>query len=104
MTGMASAEELVASTLKLVTLPAVYLRAKKVIDDPDSTLGDLAEVIGQDPAITVRLLRIANSAFFGFAARIDTVVRAVNILGMQQVHDLLLATSVSTTFSETPPT
>jgi len=96
---MLSAEELVASTVDLVTLPAVYLRAKELIDDPDSSLAEVAEVIGQDPAMTVRLLRIANSAFFGFAARIETVMRAVNILGTQQVHDLLLATSVSNAFS-----
>lgn len=87
---MLSAEQLVESTVDLVTLPAVYLRARERIDDPDSSLGEVAEVIGQDPAMTARLLRIANSAFFGFAARIETVGRAVNILGTQQVHDLCL--------------
>jgi len=96
---MLSAEQLVESTVDLVSLPAVYLRAKERIDDPDSSLDEVAEVIGQDPAMTARLLRIANSAFFGFAARIETVGRAVNILGTQQVHDLLLATSVSNAFS-----
>ena len=98
---MMTPAELVADTVKLVSLPAVYLRAREMMADPHVPLRRVGEVIASDPAMTARLLRIANSAYFGFAARIETAVRAVTILGTQQVHDLLLATSLATAFSDT---
>ena len=49
----------------------------------------------QAAALTARLLKIVNSAYFGFAAQIDTVNHAVSILGVQQIQDLVLATSVA---------
>ena len=93
--------ELVNDTVKLVSLPAVYLRARELLDDPNIPLNRVGEVVASDPGMTARLLRIANSAYFGFAARIETPARAVAILGTQQVHDLLLATSLATVFSGT---
>lgn len=86
---------LVANTVDLATLPTVYVQARALIEDPDSSIGELTAVISHDPAMTGRLLRISNSAYFGMAARIDTVARAITLLGMQQVHDLVLATSVA---------
>jgi HD-like signal output (HDOD) protein len=96
-------QELVDSIVKLVSLPQVYLRVKSLLDDPDASLADVGEVITQDPGLTSRLLKITNSAFFGFPGRIETVSRAVTILGTQQLHDLLLATSVATAFSGLSP-
>ncbi len=97
------AHELVSQVVRLTTLPMVYLRVKKSVEDPNSSLLELAEIIAQDPALTLQLLRIANSAFFGFAAKISTVSRAVNLLGTQQVHDLALAASVAKTFESISP-
>lgn len=83
---------------QLVSLPAVYLRLKAVIDDPNFSMADVATVVSQDPAMTARLLRQVNSAYFGFTTPIDTVTRAVSLLGTHQVHDLVLAASVAKTF------
>ena len=96
-------QELVDSVVKIVSLPQVYVRVKGLLDDPDASLADVGEVIAQDPGLTARLLKITNSAFFGFPGRIETVSRAVTILGTQQLHDLLLATSVATAFSGLSP-
>ena len=92
-------EELLSSTTKMYSMPDVYFRVKALVDDPDARMADLASVIGADPGLTARLLRLANSAFFGMTARVDTVSKAVNLLGMQQVHDLVLATSITRTFA-----
>ena len=97
------AHELVSQVVRLTTLPMVYLKVKKLVEDPNSSLLELSEIIAQDPALTLKLLRIANSAFFGFAAKISTVSRAVNLLGTQQVHDLALAASVAKTFASISP-
>ena len=83
---------------KLVSLPDVYLRLKDILDNPDFAMAEVAIAISQDPSITLRLLRIVNSSLYGFATKIDSVSRAITMLGTQQVHDLVLATSVAEAF------
>ena len=90
--------EKVTANAKLISLPDVYFRLRDVLNDPEYCMGDVADVISHDPAMTTRLLRLVNSAYFGLAAKIDTVNRAVSMLGTQQVHDLVLAASVAQTF------
>lgn len=96
---MPSAHELVQSCTSVFTLPEMYFRVRDVVDDPNSTMDDLAAAIKLDPAISARLLRIVNSPLYGFAKRVDTVTRAVSLLGMQAVNDLVTATTVGRTFS-----
>lgn len=95
---MATVWQQVTAKAKLVSLPEVYIQLKNLLDQPDYTIGDAAAIIERDPALATRLLRLVNSSFFGLAARVDTVFRAVNMLGAQQVHDLALATSVAQSF------
>lgn len=95
---MSTVWEEISTKVKLISLPDVYLRLKEVLDDPNYTMGGVAEVITHDPAITIRLLRIVNSAYFGLATQIDSVSRAVNLLGTQGIHDLVLAASVAQSF------
>ncbi len=96
---MPTANELVQSCTSVFTLPEIYFRVREVVDDPDSTMDDLANVLKLDPAISARLLRIVNSPFYGFAKQIDTISRAVNLLGLQAINDLVTATTVGRTFS-----
>ncbi|MEK6586405.1 MAG: HDOD domain-containing protein, partial [Nitrospirota bacterium] len=84
------------------TLPEIYFRVREVVNDPDSTMDDLAEVLKLDPAISARLLRIVNSPFYGFPKQIDTISRAVNLLGTQAINDLVTATTVGRTFAGMP--
>jgi len=83
---------------KLVTLPDAYLRLKAILDKQNFAMDDIANAISQDPAITMRLLRIVNSSLYGFSKKIDTVSRAIAMLGTLQIHDLVLATSVAQSF------
>jgi HD-like signal output (HDOD) protein len=96
---MPSAHELVESCTSVFTLPEIYFRVRDVVDNHDSTMDDLADAIKLDPAISARLLRIVNSPMYGFAKQVDTITRAVNLLGMQSVNDLVTATTVGRTFS-----
>ena len=97
---MTTTWEQVTNTAKLISLPDIYLQLKAVLDNPDYAMTDVAVVISHDPALTARLLRLVNSSYFGLATRIDTVSHAINMLGTQQVHDLVLATSVAETFKD----
>jgi len=99
---MTTVWEQVTANAKLISLPEVYLRVKELLAQPDFSMADVAMVIGQDPALTTRLLRLVNSPYFGLAAKIETVFRAINMLGTRQVHDLALATSVAHSFADMP--
>lgn len=98
--GTCSSAERLASELKeLISLPDVYLRLQQVMQSDEASMDKVAEVLTLDPALVARLLRIANSALYSFPSRVDTVTRAVSILGVQQIHDLVLATSVAKAFA-----
>lgn len=96
----ASAEEsltantLVAGVGTLLSLPTVCERLAEVVNDPLCSYRDVARIIGEDPGLTARLLHLANSGFYGFPTKIDTITRAVTIIGTHQLRDLALATRV----------
>jgi putative nucleotidyltransferase with HDIG domain len=94
--------ELVKGVGDLVTLPDVFIRINQLVEDPDSTLDDITKVVSQDPSFTVRLLRVANSPFYGFPSTVETVSRAVTLIGTSQIRNLALSTSVSRTFAGLP--
>jgi putative nucleotidyltransferase with HDIG domain len=73
-----------------------------MVDDPRSSAADIGELIRQDPGLTARLLRIANSPFYGFPSRIDSVPRAITVIGTNQLRHLILATSTIQVFSDFP--
>lgn len=89
-----TAAELAARARELATLPDIYARIKQILDDPTSSHGDVADALATDPALAARLLRVANSAFYGRPATISTISGAVGLLGTQHIHDLVLATAV----------
>jgi len=98
-----TAAQLVEGVETLKSLPAAYLHIKRVIDDPRSSTNDLAKAISADPALTARVLRLVNSPLYGFNSKIETVSRALVVLGIQQIHDLALATSVAAVFKSARP-
>lgn len=87
--------EIVAAVGSLVTLPDVYLRVKRVFDNPLATAAEMGQAIVSDPALTARVLKLVNSAAFGLGVEVNTVSRAVTILGFQRLHDLVLASSLA---------
>ncbi|HED35055.1 MAG TPA: HDOD domain-containing protein, partial [Gammaproteobacteria bacterium] len=89
---MYTAQTLIKESIELISLPDVYIRLREVITSPNSSMSDVAQIIAHDPSITARLLKLVNSPFFGLVSKVDTMTRAINLLGTQQVHDLVLAT------------
>lgn len=97
-----SAAELVRDHIDLVSLPEVCMQVQSVADDPRSTASDMGAVIAQDPALTARLLQLVNSAYFGFPAKVETVTRAVSLVGLRQLKTLALAVSAVELFDRVP--
>ncbi len=97
-----SVQELVQGTLQLASLPEVVMRTIDLINDPETSAAAIGQVLAEDPALTARLLKIVNSPFYGFPSRIDTVSRAITVIGTLELLDLILATSVIKAFRGIP--
>lgn len=79
----------------LPTLPAYYLELQKTFQNIENTSANkLADVIVRDPALSLRLLKWANSSLFGQANRVETILRALVVLGLNLVRDLVMTISV----------
>ncbi len=90
---MSPVASLVDGMLDLVPLPQAYVRIREIVDDPGASLRAISEVVTSDPALTGRVLRLANSAYLALASRVDSIDHAVRVLGLSQIHDIALATS-----------
>ena len=96
------ANDLVRDISGLVTLPDVYLRISKLLDDPNSASSDIAKAVGQDPAFTLRLLKVANSPLYRFPSAVGSVAKAVSVIGTAQIRNLALSMSVARSFAGLP--
>ncbi len=97
-----TAKSLVTGSIRLVSLPEVCLRVNEMLDDPDTSASDFGQVISQDTGLTARLLKIVNSSFYGFSSRVETVSRAVAIIGLRELRGLVIAASAVEIFSRIP--
>jgi len=96
------ASDLLQGDVRLASPPEVYARLRKLVDDPQSTTGMLAEVIEHDPGLSARILKLANSAFFALPQEVDSIAEAVSIVGVHELQDLVLATEVIQHFDNIP--
>ena len=97
-------QSLIGPDLELVSLPEIFYQIEAVINNPRSSAFQIAEVISKDPSLSAKLLRIVNSAFYGFPKQVDTISRAVAMVGSDQLHLLTLGTSVIALFRDIPST
>lgn len=93
-------EDLLNSRINLCSPPEVFLHVSEILDDPTKSTTDAARVIENDPGLCARLLKIVNSAYFGFPTEIVTVSRAITMIGASQLRNLVLATVVLNRFSD----
>jgi putative nucleotidyltransferase with HDIG domain len=82
----------------LPSLPKVFQDLLAELENEDSSPRRLANIIGQDPSMTAKILQMANSALFGPAARISSPVQAVLILGLETIKAAVLAVHVFRSF------
>jgi len=95
-------ERLVDETSTVYSLPLIYERLNDIINHPRCSIADIAQIITEDQGLTARLLKLANSPMFGYFSKIDSIDKAVTIIGTQQLRDMALAMSVMEIFSDIP--
>lgn len=72
---------------------------EEALQSPQCSLVTMGDAIEKDPDLTARLLRLGNSSFYGFSSRLTTVTEAISLIGIQQVQDLILASSIVERFA-----
>jgi putative nucleotidyltransferase with HDIG domain len=88
--------------IKLPEIPSIIFTLNDTIADPFSSADDIAQVINKSPGLSALLLRIVNSAFYGFPSRIDSVTRAVTIIGSKEVSAIAVGISTMEVFKDIP--
>ncbi len=96
---MTSLQYLLAEIQNLKPIPAVTHQLLEVVDNPDSSMEDIANVIQYDPVMTANVLRACNSAYFGLKHPAESIKDAVSMLGTDQVIELVLLKSGAASFS-----
>jgi HD-like signal output (HDOD) protein len=94
LAGSEQVKTLVARINKLPTLPTSYQRLVEVLKSPNSSIDDVAEIISTDPAMTARLLKLVNSAYFGLQKPVADVARAGALLGLDRIMALVLGQGI----------
>jgi len=81
------------------TLPHIVTRLAQLINDENSTLRDFEELISLDPALVGRLLTLVNSSYYGLVHKVDSVSRAIALLGMKNLHNIAVTDALKGMFN-----
>jgi putative nucleotidyltransferase with HDIG domain len=81
------------------TLPVVAMKVNELINDPNSSGSDIAEVLKKDQVLTAKILRLVNSSYYGIPGGVADVQRALAFLGFNTLAQLVLSLSVFSFFS-----
>lgn len=96
-------ERLVEKLNDLPTLPTVVYELNAIINNPMSSLGKIESIMEKDQAITTKVLRMANSAYYGVRGGVTKISRAVTCIGLDAVNQLVLSASVVSAFKVKGP-
>lgn len=95
-------DELTRQEVELASLPNIFYQISESLNNPHSSAAYVAEVISKDVALSAKLLKMVNTPFYGFSSKIDTLSRAVTIVGTNQLTNLALGVSVIAAFEGIP--
>ena len=86
--------QLVTQLISVPSPPAVYRRLQEQLALPDASVEKVGQILGEDPAMAMRILQLVNSAFFGLSRRICSPTEAAALLGMETIRALVLWTHI----------
>lgn len=85
---------LVRNVTGLPALPETVRRVRALMDNPATTMSEIASVIEHDPSVSAKVLSLANSSAYGFAHRVENVTKAVTLLGLRETYAVVLTSAV----------
>ncbi|GAA0859082.1 HDOD domain-containing protein [Aliiglaciecola litoralis] len=80
-------------------LPDICLRIRQMLDDHNSDVDDIARIVSMDPSLASKLLKLANSPLFRFRSQVDSISKAVSVLGGEALYNLVMAETAKDAFA-----
>jgi len=93
-------KRVVSSMSQLPSMPMIYQQLLRELENPNTAMKRIGEVISQDLGLTTKVLKLVNSAYFGMTKKIANPVQAVKLLGINTVKALTLSVEVFSQFSD----
>jgi putative nucleotidyltransferase with HDIG domain len=93
MTG-SGLQNIIDNMPNLPTMPNVVMEAMNLIGNPKSNINQLSDIISKDSSITMQILKLVNSAYYGFPTQITTINRAMALLGLNKVKSLIMSVAI----------
>ncbi|MEW6417018.1 MAG: HDOD domain-containing protein [Nitrospirota bacterium] len=93
-------EKIIKGIEDIPTLPYVVFRINNALGNDSVTTNAVSEIIEKDPSLTSRVLRLANSSYYGLSCRVDTIPRAITVLGFNTIRNLAFTTEVFKIFNK----
>lgn len=91
-------EKVRTDTLVLPSLPEIAIKIRKLAEDPDVNLHKMADMISHDPALSARIMKIANSAFVGRSVQVTTLQQATTRIGLRYIKNVVTAMAMEQLF------
>ncbi|MDJ0721139.1 MAG: HDOD domain-containing protein [Desulfobacterales bacterium] len=85
------------------SIPGSALRLLELVDQPDASIQDIEDVLRLDPGLTANVLKLTNSAYFGLPSKVGSVKRAVMLLGLKKLKQLIMASCMSAVMDKDIP-
>ncbi|MGE4422418.1 MAG: HDOD domain-containing protein [Pseudodesulfovibrio sp.] len=103
VTGMGTPETIVEHETELASFPDIFFRIKEVLEDDAASADRIAKVVSTDVGLSAKLLKLVNSPLYGFPQTIDSISRAVALVGGKELSTLALGISAINYFKDIPP-
>ena len=91
-------QTIVSGMESLPSLPNIYCEVIEALQSPDASIKVIGELVEQDPGMSIKILQLVNSAYFGISRHISSSAEAVNFLGMNIIKSLILSEGIFTQF------
>ena len=99
----AKLNEILAKVKSFPTMPGAGAKMLALLEEPDTAVSEIEEILRYDPGLTANVLRLANSAYFGLPSKIGSLKQAVILLGLKRLTQLVVASCVSAVMDKVVP-
>lgn len=99
---MDAVKKIIDGTKTLISPPDVWFRFNEAVNIQSSTIQDISEIVKTDPSLVASILKVVNSPYYGIRSKVDTISRAVSIIGLDDLYSIVTSVVAVNSFSKIP--
>jgi len=97
---MEAVQKIIDGTKTLIAPPDVWFRFNEAVNTPSSTIQDISDIVRTDPSLVANVLKVVNSPFYGIRSKVDTISRAISIIGLDDLYNIITSVVAVNSFSK----